>query len=121
MTSTSQYPEVLYKVRASIGLDQNEWLIVVKRVKASKGKKVYTLDDKDRVKIEDLMVPKTMTTEVMPSRYVYCLPEDVEVAKEVVAKELREHVEHWINKFKAMATLVDTTQPTILRTGADAE
>lgn len=117
MTLSTQFPEVLYKVRASIGLDQNEWIIIVKRVKASKGNKVYTLDDKDRVKIDDLMVPKTMTTEVVPSRFVYCLPEDLDAAKEVVTNELRKHVEHWVNQFNAMATMMDTKQPSILTTG----
>lgn len=112
MTTNEEFPLVLYRVRAATDLlDPTAWMITIHAQRALKAAKVYKLKNREQVRIADVMVVKTATTEVSPSRYTYCFEKDIDAAKAAVSASLREHALLWAQRFTEMVSVLDNTQP----------
>lgn len=120
MTVNDDFPLVIYRVRAATDLqDPTTWMITIHAERAMKASKVYKLKNREQVRISDVMVVKTATTEVCPSRYTYCFDEDIEAAKAAVSASLRAHASLWAERFTAMASMLASEQPRVLVRGED--
>lgn len=107
----AEFPTIINRV--SIAVTDNDYRITIKSFNTKKKEKTFLMTDKKRVSQSSLMKIDTTTRDHIIMYYTYCMPEDLEKAKELLKAHAKSETQRWLNLFTKLSQSMKN-EPTII-------